>query len=366
MTLQNGYCLPPEWYGKPYYSLDAWCKNTYGEKLYKIALDIGCSCPNRDGKIGYGGCIFCSEGGSGEFAAPADPANRTDSAAAQTAPVLTPGPCGQTQDAAVPAGSSPAAPADSAIAAQLAAGRALFGAKKTGSRYIAYFQSYTNTYGDPTRLGSLYEEALKAPDVAGISIATRPDCLFPEILCRIDDLRNRYPDKFIWIELGLQSIHEKTALLIRRGYPFSVFEEAMETLRRHQLPAIVHVILGLPGESRQEMLETVRAMNDFSPFGIKLQLLHVLKNTDLADLYRNHFFETLSKEAYLELVTDAIAALSTDICIHRITGDGPKSLLIAPDWSRNKRDVLNSIHARMKQKDIRQGSNHESGTPDTL
>ena len=329
MILSNGYCLPAEWYGKPYYSLDAWCKNIYGEKLYKIALDIGCSCPNRDGTLGYGGCIFCSEGGSGDFAA--------------------------AQTASIPA-----------LSAQLAAGRTLFGSKNTGSRYIAYFQSYTNTYGAPIRLGSLNEEALQIPDVAGISIATRPDCLFPEILSIIDDLRLRYPDKFIWIELGLQTIHEKTAALIRRGYSFEVFEQAMQTLQTHSLPAIVHVILGLPGESRQEMLDTVRAMNTFSPFGIKLQLLHVLDHTDLADLYRNHFFETLSREEYLELVTDAIAALSTDICIHRITGDGPKNLLIAPNWSRNKRDVLNSIHTRMKQKDIRQGSIYESGTLDTL
>lgn len=322
MILQKGYCLPPQWHGKPYYSLDAWCKNTCGEKLYKIALDIGCSCPNRDGTLGHGGCIFCSEGGSGDFAVP------------QTG------------------GISPV----SDLTAQLAAGQMLFGSKKTGSRYIAYFQSYTNTYGDPIRLGSLYEEALKAPEVAGISIATRPDCLFPEIFSRIDTLRSRYPEKFIWIELGLQTIHEPTATLIRRGYSFPVFEEAMKTLHGHQLPVIVHVILGLPGESYSQMLESVRAMNDYSPFGIKLQLLHVLKNTDLARLYQEHFFETLSKEEYLELVTDAIASLSTDICIHRITGDGPKNLLIAPDWSRNKRDVLNSIHTRLKQKDIRQGS----------
>ena len=146
----------------------------------------------------------------------------------------------------------------------------------------------------------------------------------------------------------------------------SVFEQAMQTLRQHQIPAIVHVILGLPGETRAQMLETVQALNTFSPFGIKLQLLHVLENTDLAQLYREHYFETLSKEAYLELVTDAIAVLSPDICIHRITGDGPKSHLIAPDWSRNKRDVLNSIHARMKQKDIRQGSYYESGTFNSL
>jgi len=317
---------------KPYfYSADEYFKETFGKKMFRLSLEGGITCPNRDGTVGHGGCIFCSEGGSGDFAA------------------------GQSGQMAV-----------HTLSAQLDAGRQLFGSKKTGRRCIAYFQSYTNTYGDPARLAALYEEALREPLAAGISIATRPDCLSEEILSHIDRLRSCYPDKFIWIELGLQTIHEKTADFIRRGYSYSVFVQAMKTLHAHRLPAIVHVILGLPGESVQDMLDTVKAMNCFSPFGIKLQLLHVLQHTDLATLYQAHYFETLSKEAYLELVTDAIACLSPDICIHRITGDGPKHLLIAPDWSRNKRDVLNSIHTRMKQKDIRQGSNYDSGTPDTL
>ena len=345
---QTGYTLPAAWHGKPYYSLDAWCKNTFSEKLYKIALDIGCSCPNRDGTIGYGGCIFCSEGGSGDFAAGQATAG-TNTAADITA------------DA-----SADIAARSVGISAQLAQGKTLFGEKKTGSRYIAYFQSYTNTYGDPDRLTFCYRQALEVPEVAGISIATRPDCLSDAILSRINALRQEFPDKLIWIELGLQSIHEKTAQLIRRGYPFFVFEQAMEKLHNAGIPVIVHVILGLPGESRDEMLQTVQAMNRFSPFGIKLQLLHVLQNTVLADMYQNHEFEVLSKEDYLELATDAIAHLSPDICIHRITGDGPKNLLIAPNWSRNKRDVLNSIHSRMKQKNIRQGSYYEPGTTDTL
>lgn len=308
-----------DWHGKPYYSLDAWCKNTYGRKLYKVALDAGCTCPNRDGTLGSGGCIFCSAGGSGDFAI-----------------------------------------SGVSIREQLDAGKRLLDKKwQTGdpqrSILIAYFQSYTNTYGDPDRLCRLFSDALSQPDVAGISIATRPDCLGDGILHRLVALKDAFPAQFIWIELGLQTIHDRTAALIRRGYETAVFEDAMQTLGELGFPVIVHTILGLPGESRDDVLATMRALNRLKPFGIKLQLLHILKGTDLADLYESGSVKALSKEAYVELVTDCIAALSPDICIHRITGDGPRRLLLAPDWSRNKRDVLNSIHSCMKQKGVRQG-----------
>lgn len=317
---------PADWHGKPYYSLDAWCKNTYGHKLYKVALDAGCTCPNRDGTLGTGGCIFCSAGGSGDFAV-----------------------------------------SGASIREQLDAGRRLLDQKwqlsgsdgklRTGTApvLIAYFQSYTNTYGDPDRLCRLFSEALSQPDVAGISIATRPDCLSSDILSRLTDLRSAQTDKFIWIELGLQTIHDRTAAFIRRGYETAVFETAVQTLSALGFPVVVHTILGLPGESRNDVLATMQALNGLQPFGIKLQLLHILKGTDLARLYESGSVSALSKEAYVDLVTDCIAALSPDICIHRITGDGPKQLLLAPDWSRNKRDVLNSIHACMKRKGIRQG-----------
>lgn len=321
------------WYGKPYYSLDAWCKNTYGRKLYKVALEAGCTCPNRDGTLSFDGCIFCSAGGSGDFAA-------------------------------APAGS---------VREQLQAGRQLLNRKwglasQNGAVpcLIAYFQSYTNTYGDPDRLSALFKEALMLPDVAGISIGTRPDCLSDEILWKLDALKAAYPDKFIWIELGLQTIHDSTAAFIRRGYPTAVFREAVQKLKAHSFPVIVHVILGLPGETKEQMLETIRELNCQRPFGVKLQLLHILKGTALVDLYRAGEVQALSKESYMELVTDCIASLSPDICIHRITGDGPRSLLIAPLWSLHKRDVLNSIHSCMRQKDIRQGSYYDTGTIDTL
>lgn len=337
----------PDWHHKPWYSLDAWCKNTFGRKLYKVALDIGCTCPNRDGTAGTEGCTFCSAGGSGDFAVSGGDSLRSRLAEGADRlrnkwPDSVPGSAG-----VFPEG----------------------GAKRglQTPRLIAYFQSYTNTYGDPDRLVSLFGEALSFPETAGISIATRPDCLDEEILARLSGLRTAFPDKFIWIELGLQTIHDSTALRIRRGYPSRVFYDAMERLRALGFPVIVHAILGLPGESRAEILQTMHAVNGVRPFGVKLQLLHILKGTALADEYASGAVRPLTKEEYVDLVTDCIASLSPEICIHRITGDGPAQLLIAPLWSKNKRDVLNRILAGMKEKGIRQGSYYEpSGTADSL
>ena len=253
---------PEIWLDRPYYSLDAYCKKRYGAKVYKIALDAGLTCPNRDGTLGSRGCIFCSAGGSGDFA---------------VKPM-------------------------SSVAAQLKTGREMFGKKKTGNLFIAYFQAYTNTYGDPHYLSAIYEEALKQPYIVGISIATRPDCLPDEVLDLLVTLKNKYPAKDIWIELGLQTIHETTAAYIRRGYHLSVFEQAAAELKKRNLPVIVHVILGLPGETAEMSLETIRYLNRLSIFGIKLQLLHVLKDTDLALDYQNGKFETLSKENYMSLL----------------------------------------------------------------
>lgn len=310
-----GYAAPPEsWLGRPYYALDAYLKNTYGHKCYKIALDAHMTCPNRDGTLGRGGCIFCSGGGSGEFAV--------------------------------------AAPD---IGAQLEAGLALFGDKQIGQHYIAYFQAYTNTYAPLSRLRSLYTEALEHPLICGISIATRPDCLPEPVLELLAELHRAYPDKFIWVELGLQTIHEKTALLIRRGYELPCFEKAMGDLRRLDIPVIVHLILGLPGEALPEMLETIDYLNTQRPFGVKLQLLHVLEGTDLAKLYREQRFSVLGREEYLEILISCLEHLSPDIVIHRVTGDGPKKLLLAPAWSGDKRGVLNSLHRKMRLENAIQG-----------
>lgn len=306
----------PNWHGKPYYSLDAYCKNTLEHKCYKIALNAHMTCPNRDGSLGTRGCIFCSVGGSGDFA------------------VSTAG---------------------ASIDTQIQEGLSLFRNKKVGEHFIAYYQAYTNTYAPVSYLEQVYTESLKHPAICGISIATRPDCLPPEVLTLLAKLKARYPDKFIWVELGLQTVHETTATFIRRGYPLSCFEEAMTQLRAIGIPVIVHMILGLPHETKEDMLATIDYLNSCKPFGIKLQLLHVLQGTDLADYYATAAFRALTKEEYLDILIDCLEHLSPDIVVHRLTGDGPKDLLIAPLWSTNKRDVLNSLHQQMKARNSYQG-----------
>lgn len=305
------------WLGKPYYSLNAYCKNTYGEKLYKIALNAGLSCPNRDGTLGTGGCIFCSAGGSGDFA--------------------------------VKTGDYPS------VAGQLAAGKAFFHSKRTGHRYIAYFQAYSNTYGPLPYLQRIYEEALREPSVAGISIATRPDCVSEDIVTLLVNLKAKFPDKFVWIELGLQTIHEETALFIRRGYTLDIYDECVTILHRANIPVITHVILGLPGETKEHMLRTIAHLNSICIWGIKLQLLHILKGTDLALLYEQGSYIPLTQDDYLDLLIDCLEHLAPHTVVHRVTGDGPRDLLLAPLWSLNKRDVLNSLHHTMKQRCAYQG-----------
>ena len=302
------------WNDKPYYSLDAYCKDTFGHKCYKIAIDAGMTCPNRDGTLDYRGCIFCSAGGSGDFAVSGND-----------------------------------------IAKQIRSGKEKFGDKYIGEHFIAYFQAYTNTYAPLPYLRKVFSEALSQPDICGISIATRPDCLGPDVLHLLEELKAVYPDKFIWVELGLQTIHESTAQYIRRGYCLDVFETALANLQKIQIPVIVHIILGLPKETPDHIYETIRYLNTKNIFGIKLQLLHVLQNTDLAVDYENHLFEVYEKEDYLEILIHCLELLSPQIVVHRVTGDGPKEILIAPRWSLNKRDVLNSLHKKMKANNTYQG-----------
>ncbi|MGN0334515.1 MAG: TIGR01212 family radical SAM protein [Lachnospiraceae bacterium] len=304
------------WGEKPYHSLDYELKHRFGEKIYKLTLNGGMSCPNRDGKISFGGCIFCSGGGSGEFAS---------SAALSVTE--------QIQDA-----------------------RKRLARKRPVSRYIAYFQAYTNTYGPVEYLRKIFTEAIEDPEVAVLSIATRPDCLDDEIIGLLGELNRIKP---VWIELGLQTVHESTARFIRRGYPLSVFETAAEKLQEQGIETIVHVILGLPGETREMMLETVRYLNTRPVQGIKLQLLHVLSGTDLALYYENQGFRVLSEDEYIDLLIDCVENIRPETVIHRITGDGPKDLLIAPLWSSAKRTVLNHIHHEMKVRGSWQGKQLE-------
>lgn len=331
---KNISSIEDKWYGKPYYSLDAYFKNAYGQKIYKIAVDAGLSCPNRDGSLDDRGCIFCSKFGSGDFA--------------------------------VKAGD---------VKAQIEAGIAKFN-KSVGEKYVIYFQAFTNTYGDVEYLRKIWTEALEYESVVGISIATRPDCLGDEVMALLKELKEKFlrPDasssedigsKFIWIELGLQTIHESTAKYIRRHYELQIYEEAVLKLGKMGIPYITHIILGLPKETKEEMLETVfyveQGIMDYDihrqikPFGIKLQLLHVLEGTDLAADYKDGAFKTMEMDEYIELIVEALQKINPEIVMHRVTGDGPKSILIAPTWSANKKVVLNTLHKTMKEKNARQG-----------
>lgn len=302
-----------DWNGKPYHSLDYELKKQFGQKVYKLALDGGMTCPNRDGTLGTGGCIFCSEGGSGDFAAPVK----------------------------------------ESIPAQIESAKALVRGKMSSQGpYIAYFQSYTNTYAPVAHLEAIFTEAIRHPDIAALSIATRPDCLGQEVVNLLQGLNRIKP---VWVELGLQTVHESTAAFIRRGYSLPVFQSAVDRLKEASLTVIVHVILGLPGESREMMLETVRYLSGQPVDGIKLQLLHILKGTQLARLYGSNPFPILSMDGYLDLVIDCVQILPPEMTVHRITGDGPKQLLIAPEWSANKRMVLNTLHKRFKERDAWQG-----------
>ena len=300
------------WNGKPYHSFDYMLKERFSCKIYKTALNGGMTCPNRDGTLGERGCIFCSQGGSGDFA-------------------------GDHRDS---------------ITEQINKQAEKLARKRNASAFIAYFQAYTNTYAPVEYLRKIYTEAINHPQVAAVSIGTRPDCLGPDVLALLAELNQIKP---VWIELGLQTIHERTAAYIRRGYPLSCFEEAVKALRQRDLEVIVHTILGLPGESRRDILETMEYLNHQDIQGIKLQLLHILKGTDLARDYLEGKFSVYTMEEYLDILIDCLEHLSPDIVIHRLTGDGPKDLLIAPLWSSRKRTVLNTLHHKCKMRHAYQG-----------
>lgn len=313
--------IPKEWYHthmeKRYYSLNDYLKNKYGHKLYKISLNGGCTCPNRDGTCGTRGCIFCSQGGSGDFAA----------------------------DYSL------------SIKEQLTYGKELIRKKYDGGKYIAYFQAFTNTYAPLEHLKHIFYEAISDPEVEILSIATRPDCLNDDVLSLLEELNQIKP---VWIELGLQTIHPHTAEFIRRGYPLSVFDQAVSALHSRGIQVIVHVILFLPGETIQDMLETIMCLNKMPVQGIKLQLLHILKQTDLADYYEEHPFHIPDMNEYFDVLGCLVSHLRPDIVIHRLTGDGPKSLLIAPLWTGNKRFVLNSLQKYFKEHNICQGRDYHN------
>jgi radical SAM protein (TIGR01212 family) len=291
-----------------YLTANVYCRRLFGSKVYKLALSAATGCPNRDGTVGVGGCVFCSAGGSGDFAA----------------------------SAMLP------------VSRQIEEAKRILGPKGEGLKYIAYFQSYTGTYGDLMRLERIYTEAAEHLDIVGLSIATRPDCLGRDALAMLERLSGKKP---LWVELGLQTSNEETAKRINRGYQLSVYEKAMADLASLSVHRITHVILGLPRESRASMLETVKYAGQFTD-GIKLQLLHVIEGTTLAESYRQGEFQTLQPDEYYQLVADALELLPENVVIHRLTGDGKKRDLIAPKWSGDKKRVLADMNRVLRAREI--------------
>ena len=275
-------------------------KDQYGEKIYRLALASGCTCPNRDGTLGFGGCTFCSEGGSGEFAAAGD------------------------------------------LNAQIAKAKALVRAKTRGERFIAYFQSYTNTYGDLSRLRDLYLRTVERDDIAILSLGTRPDCVGDDVIAMLSKLNRKKP---VWVELGLQTAHDDTAERINRCYPRSTFEDAYRRLKAAGLTVIVHLIFGLPGEDEAAMLDSVRYLASLNPppDGVKLQLLQILRGTRMAAEFAANPWPVMSLPEYADLLVKALRLLPPETVVHRITGDGPKKLLIEPAWCADKKRVLNTL-----------------------
>ena len=289
-----------------YLSFNKYLKDKFGQKVYKISLDGGFTCPNRDGKTGTRGCIFCSKGGSGDFAESRE----------------------------------------MSITEQIENGKKKVEKKIKSGKYIAYFQAFTNTYAPVEMLRQKYEEAINHPDIVALSIATRPDCLGDDVLRLLDEMNKIKP---VFVELGLQTIHQKSAKYIRRGYDLSVYDKAVRDLKKIGVNVVVHVILGLPNESENDMLETVKYVCESGANGIKLQLLHVIDGTDLAKDYKKGLFKTLEFDEYVNLIVKCVKIIPKDIVIHRLTGDGAKKDLIAPLWSADKKRVLNAINKALRE-----------------
>lgn len=289
-----------------YLSFNKYLKDKFGQKVYKISLDGGFTCPNRDGKIDTRGCIFCSKGGSGDFAQ-----NR-----------------------------------DLSITEQIESGKKRVEKKIKSGKYIAYFQAFTNTYAPVEILRAKYSEAINHPDIVALSIATRPDCLGDDVIELLDETNKIKP---VFVELGLQTIHSDSAKYIRRGYSLEVYNEAVKNLKNIGVNIVVHIILGLPNESEEDMLESVKYVCQSQIDGIKLQLLHIIAGTDLAKDYEKGLFKTLEFDEYVELIAKCVAIIPKNIVIHRLTGDGAKKDLIAPLWSADKKKVLNAINKALRE-----------------
>lgn len=301
-----------KWGDKRYYNLNYFLRQKFGCKVFKISLDAGFSCPNRDGTISKGGCVFCSERGSGDFAG-----NRQFS-----------------------------------IKQQFESIKEVMSKKWKEGKYIAYFQAYTNTYAHVDVLRKKYEEAINEEGAVALAIATRPDCLGEGVLNLLEEFSKKV---YLWVELGLQTSNECTAKKINRGYDLSVFEKAIENLRRRNIDVVTHIIFGLPGETKSDMLNTVNYVAKQDVQGIKFHLLHLMKNTPLVEFYDKEELKFLSQEEYIDIICSSISIIPQNIVIHRLTGDAPRSLLIGPQWSLKKWEILNSIDSELEKRGIYQG-----------
>lgn len=306
--------METKWYDKSYHSLNYFLRNKFGCKVFKISLDAGFSCPNRDGKVSKGGCIYCSERGSGDFAGDRN----------------------------------------FKIHKQFEDIKKIMKEKWNRGKYIAYFQAYTNTYAPVDILREKYEEAMNEEGVVALAIATRPDCLDEEVLNFIEELSKKI---YIWVELGLQTVNDETAKIINRGYKLNVFEKAVKNLRERNIDIVVHTIFGLPGETKEDMIGTVKYISKLDIQGVKFHLLHLLKDTPLVKLYESGNLKFLDIEEYVELICEAITLLPPNMVVHRLTGDAPRNLLIGPMWSLKKWEVLNAIDKKMKEDNLHQGLN---------
>ena len=305
--------------GKRYYTWNRFLRNEFGHKVFKVSLDAGFDCPNRDGTVAFGGCTFCSAAGSGDFAG-----NRVDP-----------------------------------IDVQFAEIKAKMQQKWKDGKTMAYFQAYTNTHAPLAELKEKFEAALAQEGVMGLSIATRPDCLPDDVVEYLAELNER---TYLWVELGLQTVHEKTATLINRAHDYQTYVEGVEKLRKHNIRICSHIINGLPLEDYDMMMETAKAVAKLDVQGIKIHLLHLLKGTPMVKQYEKGMLEFLDKDAYINLVADQLEVIPPEMVVQRITGDGPIDLMIGPMWSVNKWEVLNGIDAELARRNSWQGKKFEATT----
>ena len=305
-----------EWNGKRYHSLNYFLRNKFNEKVFKISLDGGFSCPNRDGTISKGGCLFCSESGSGDYAG-----NRVLSIGKQFCDI-----------------------------------KEMMNKKWKEGKYIAYFQAFTNTYAPVDELREKYKEAIKQEGVVALAIATRPDCLGEDVLDLLEEINK---DLYVWVELGLQTVSDETARKINRGYKLDIYEDAIYRLKKRNIDFVTHCIFGLPGETKDDMLNTVKYISKTGSKGIKFHLLHLMKNTPMVKLYERGELEFLSQDDYIDLICKGISMIPEEMVVHRLTGDAPRDLLIGPMWSLKKWEVLNAIDKALVDNEIYQGKDFE-------